>query len=518
METLAKGQAAARGASVWYAAVSRRPDATDVNAQRRSILIGLAVILIALNLYAPAEPTILERLLASVLIVIAIVPVWRWLSGADNGTPLLAFITLLYGLYYSVPIFLLSRYSLAWYTPQTIPEVDIEWALSLSCLGLLALEMGYYAGIAKDISRRLPRFALCWTRPPVVRDLGFLFAFGGLAVRAVFFPYIAYSNNTTNAVTPILQQLFYYLTDLPFVGLTILCCLDLTNAFGARSRFLFRFIVVPTLVLLGLATGTIAQGLRVGMLLVFVYALLRRRIPWKILALALASIVVLQPAKTVFRNITGSEMDAAAVTPVRRIELFAEVVRDLLFGRIDLGTDFVTVADDRLNQITILANVVEDTPGFIPTWGGDTYYPLLTKFVPRIVDPDKRPDDASQAFPHRYGFLANRDVTTSFKLAQLVEGYVNFGSIGVIVVMFIIGGLYKVGQDLFVHPAMGFGAVVAESYIFTQWFDIEANASLMFGGFLYQLAYIGIISTLVRLVEGISGGSSEVVIVQIKEF
>jgi hypothetical protein len=53
----------------------------------------------------------------------------------------------------------------------------------------------------------------------------------------------------------------------------------------------------------------------------------------------------------------------------------------------------------------------------------------------------------------------------------------------------------------FIHPAMGMGALVGPFYIVTQWFDIEANASLIFGGLAFEILYIGIVNLLVVAAE-----------------
>ena len=39
----------------------------------------LAILVLGLNLYAPAEPTMIERVLASAIIVVAFGAIWRWI-------------------------------------------------------------------------------------------------------------------------------------------------------------------------------------------------------------------------------------------------------------------------------------------------------------------------------------------------------------------------------------------------------------------------------------------------------
>jgi hypothetical protein len=360
---------------------------------------------------------------------------------------------------------------------------------------------GYTAGITRSTSRLMPRLSLGWHDPRIVRNIGFGFALGGFVLRIVWFRYLSYSDRPDVGITPRLQQVFYFLTETPFVGLATLWALDLTGCLAPISRGLLRFVIVPAFILVGLATGTIAQALRVGLLLLFIFAMLRRRIPWLVLAIGFASLFLLQPAKSAFRPAVSAQMSGAN-TMISRIQTFAELAYDTATGRLTFGPGIVVFSADRLNLITTFADVLEDTPVVIPFWGGYTYYPLLTKLVPRLLYPEKRPDDAAQAFGHRYGFLSSGDLTTTYKLAQLTESYLNFGVPGVLIVMFVIGAIYRIAQEMFVHPMMGFGGVVAVGYIVTQWFDIEANLSLIFGGLAYELVYIGLVHMLVIFFEG----------------
>lgn len=494
--------------TLWYAAITRPRTSAFSQAQHVGICAIVSVGILLLNLHAPAHPTVLERCLASGLIGICFIPAWRWVANSDRNPPLLVFVTLLYAVYCALPIFLLQRYSRAWYLSDVIPAADMENALALSCLGLLAMIAGYTAGIVRRISRIAPKLALQWYDLRVVRDTGFGFVLGGLLLRVVFFRYVAYTNRSDTGVASGLQQFFYFMTEVPFVGLGMLWTLDLAGYLGPISRRFLRFAVIPVFLLIGLATGTIAQAIRVGLILLFISAMLRRRIPWTLLALGFGSIFVLQPTKTIFRADMNRQMNGAASGVIGRARTFVEITYHTLNGQSHLGVGIVAFSADRLNLITTFAAVVEDTPSLVPFWHGHTYYPLATKLIPRLLYPEKRPDDAGQAFPHRYGFLSPSDLTTSYKLAQLTEAYVNFGAPGVLMVMFVIGALYRITQELFVHPAMDIGAVVAVSYIVTQWFDIEANFSLAFGGLPYELVYIGIITILIRIVEGMSGARS----------
>src|SRR5262245_29309096 len=57
----------------------------------RFLVIVICLGLIFLNLWAPAQPTILERLLASAIIIVSAVPAWLWASRSTKRSPILLF-------------------------------------------------------------------------------------------------------------------------------------------------------------------------------------------------------------------------------------------------------------------------------------------------------------------------------------------------------------------------------------------------------------------------------------------
>src|ERR1700722_18348113 len=95
----------------WYALVSvPRPGSASLGNFLK--LVGsIALALIALNLYAPGSPTILERALASAILASIALPVWLWMSGADPSIPFMPFLTLVFCYYFALPVFLLRKFA-----------------------------------------------------------------------------------------------------------------------------------------------------------------------------------------------------------------------------------------------------------------------------------------------------------------------------------------------------------------------------------------------------------------------
>ncbi len=76
--------------TTWYELIA----GSDVHTPMRRtslFVLSLLVVLLALNVYAPAGPTPLERVLASLIIVAALVPTWHWMRGREPGVPFMTF-------------------------------------------------------------------------------------------------------------------------------------------------------------------------------------------------------------------------------------------------------------------------------------------------------------------------------------------------------------------------------------------------------------------------------------------
>ncbi len=86
----------------------------------------------------------------------------------------------------------------------------------------------------------------------------------------------------------------------------------------------------------------------------------------------------------------------------------------------------------------MFAHVMDMTPKRVDYLYGLSYKDLIWKLVPRVILPDKPDPKLGQLFGHMYQILAIDDTTTSINFPQLVELYVNFGIIGVVLGMFII--------------------------------------------------------------------------------
>ena len=229
------------------------------------------------------------------------------------------------------------------------------------------------------------------------------------------------------------------------------------------------------------------------------YATIRGRLPVSWLVLGFVAFLVVRTVQVEFRELTWQE-GRPAIWVLERLSVMAEVGVASL-SEPGFLRDAWQVGLSRVSHVMTFAEVVRLTPDYVPFWGGETYWPLVWKLVPRALFPDKPLEITGQEFGHRYGFLSPDDWVTSYNLPQLVEFYANFGPAGVVVGMFLLGVLYRFVQSIFAHPRMGFGATVAWLYLAVKLLLIESALSMVVGGVVQALVFLWAVHVGLKIAE-----------------
>ena len=284
------------------------------------------------------------------------------------------------------------------------------------------------------------------------------------------------------------------------VGICTLVALQLAGRLDwITSAFVWGFLI-PVRIAIGLGTGSAASGLIVGVAVAMMFASVRRSIPWKMLALGTVALFIIRPAEAPFRAATwgGRLSDAGAIEKVR---LYGDILYRITIGGAVEPQALIEFASMRLAQFTVFGEVIADTPALVPFWAGESYYPILFKPIPRFIMPDKPEELSGQTFGHRYAFISARNITTSVNLPQIVELYANFGLAGVIAGMFIFGLIYRLVIEMYVHPAMGLGALVGGVYVSSKLLDVGSAASMVFGAIPWSIIFIALIHLFIQFAE-----------------
>lgn len=132
---------------------------------------------------------------------------------------------------------------------------------------------------------------------------------------------------------------------------------------------------------------------------------------------------------------------------------------------------------------SIFTRVLKRTPAVVPFWEGETYVPLLTKFIPRVLWPDKPKENLGHDFGVRYGIIRESDKVTSINTPVMVEMYVNYGIMGLYLGCAMLGVVFLFIDRYFNSNSISVENKIVNSSITFSLLILEGNFSLMFGNF-----------------------------------
>ncbi len=153
----------------------------------------------------------------------------------------------------------------------------------------------------------------------------------------------------------------------------------------------------------------------------------------------------------------------------------------------------------RLNRLGELSFVIQTTGEQIPFIGGETYLPILTKIIPRALWPDKPQETFGQYFGHRYRIIADHDLKTSVNLPIIVEGYINWGWLGILFSASLMGLLMRVLWEEWIGKHAAVGNVVLGTIMVMNTPFQGSNLSLVLGGILFGGIVYWIMELVIRL-------------------
>jgi len=421
--------------------------------------------------------------LATLLVLICAAPAYVYLASGDHRVPLLPMIGCVYAAYFAVPQLL--PFAVA---PRFlgVPSGDMAEALWLSVLGVSTMMAAYYLVPAKATR------SLVWPIPHPGPPAGL--ARAGTAVLLVG---LAAEWTRLDAALPSSltgdAQLF---PCLALAGLATLVQLQLSGLMSRRAALSLWLVAVPAQFALDATSGFLYGAFRDAFVLGAVYVMYRRKVPWGGVMVACLLGFILLGAKGQYRSEIWTPNSQLSVPARAQIYtgLAAENAARLLNGRADYQT--AQTITGRLNLTQLLAQTIALTPRYVPYWLGSTYDDLLTKLVPRAIWPDKPTESLGQRFGHVYGVLDPGDLRTSVNLPQMVELYINFGVIGIIFGMALLGVAYRLLSDSF-GDARGNAWAVTVSVVLTGGaLAIDSNFSLVAGGVLYDAVVLFLIGRL----------------------
>ena len=468
------------------------PELESQKRRRKRITVTTIAVLAGLTLLftlsgAPSEGA--RTLLATGLLWLCAFPTWRYFTLGERTIPYLPAMSALYFFSYGMPAF-----NRALRVKTYRPDSDtVDFTLLLALLGMALLQLAFYwSRYPKLLPRLRLNLDLANNRTKLAVLAIFTTALRALLIRTV--------------VPQELAQLRNFVLFLPIVLLSALFLLFLRGQL-ARWQMAVALALAVIGLLLDFSTGAIAQPAFSLANLLFVYVAEKGKLP--ILALALITLLFL-PAlatKLEYRQIIAK---GNVENTVDRLQIFGNLMGGVFTGERMSLREADEVAESRVDHLSAFTYVISKTPSVVPYWDGATYEDFLWSFVPRILAPNKPQKTLGQEYGHRYAFIARWDFGTSINLEQTVEMYANFGTLGVLIGMFLIGVIYRGLYTVLNHPGAGDGGILVAASTFRVLLNIESDFSLVFGGIVQNAVLLCLTLWLLVRRRGGAAAASEV--------
>lgn len=415
------------------------------------VTIGVLTLII-LNIFPLSTADIFQRILGNLIIVVGTIPLYIYFLRRDNRIPVLPVFAPMFGILYGLPILIREFHMTSPLDPvHALMYADpyVNKALLLCLVGLSAVYVGYYMFPGVIIGKFMPRPRL-ELDPKKARLTAII-----LASTGVLF-YSAVATTRPHFIVPVKFTAFFDLFGGVFLtgGITILYILYKQNKLK-RLEKIFLFAAFTLSVLAGFLSGASATPVKFILPFILLYLHCEKRIPWLPLGIILTVVAVVYSAQVKFPI---HSRRTAEVGLTERISLYTNALQEgATDPRKSLG-----IFSQRLNMLNVLVVATEATPEYVPYWGGYTLLrPILWMPVPRFIYPDKPQWRFGYEFGHRYGKLSITDRRTTFNLPGIVELYINFGTVGVVIGMTLLGTIFRTIVELANHEKSGGMLVIA---------------------------------------------------------
>jgi len=265
----------------------------------------------------------------------------------------------------------------------------------------------------------------------------------------------------------------------------------------------FSYILLMTFIFIiffiEISTGATAFAFSLLIFLFSIYFFLKKKISLLVIFFFVILLVFIHSIKYDLRDLVWKN----------NFDCFEKinVTKDFISNRInkDLKNNFLndqsyTNNKNRLFHSIISLNITSKlTPDIVPFYQGESYKIIFTKIIPRDFWKNK-PDDAQGNFwGHRYLVLNPDDNLTSWNFPVLNEFYANFGMLGVLLGMFLLGFFTKfLILKLYPKNISDLEMLVSSVIIFNLFF-LENNLSQILGKMIHQFIFFNMLFIFIYL-------------------
>lgn len=206
------------------------------------------------------------------------------------------------------------------------------------------------------------------------------------------------------------------------------------------------WVTLTILTIAGLATGMLGSATLPWITALLLMWALKGRIPLGLFSILFAAILILNPAKVVYRRLSWNK--AVEPTLIERTENWATAISGVFTG---MSEDAVGVSGDaasgvasRMSSLLQVIHVFEWVPGRVPYAGPDAWYSLPLFYVPTLFWPE-RPNTTKEfnvKYATTFQILNARSIKVqTVTVPSVGDGYWRLGWLGVVMEGLLLGAI-----------------------------------------------------------------------------
>lgn len=421
------------------------------------------------------------------LLSICLYPLARYFAHNDSGAPLFPVLCISYAFQFAIPIITKEPEIRLLYGVKYLDDASVVAVLLLSATGVLALQLGYYSLQGRRFARVFPTVDLNLNEKKVVI---YCIVIGLLLPLTFGLRSIIDEQNAQQ-----FSAVFTLVQNQQLVVIGILGWLVYSGR-GAKWHRILLYVVVGISTVRGLSSAFLEQALIPVTILFVTKWLYSRRLSVPGIVFIVALVLFLSPVKSSFREAVGGD-SAAAIdaynSPFGSAALWVEQATQYWIDTLQGERNIVEATADataRTDLVHQFAHIYSLTPDVIPFQYGDTYAYFAVALIPRAIWPDKPvAGSANNFFGVAYGITTEEGAKRStFGVSLLGEGYINFGTFGVVFIMFLQGVIIISLQNIFGREESGAGGQAVYLAFFIFFLNgVGTSAEILFGNILQNL-------------------------------
>lgn len=429
------------------------------------------------------EVTLIQMLFAFGLMFLPWQAYLDWRRAGRPELPLFAMIALMYFLYYGVTIFW-GALTITTDTgsAQDVSQGGLTQALVMAFFGVCCLRLGMRVRIGRNLTpHNLDMLALKPGRTSYVR---LVLVVGGI---------LGFSDTSTFVLGPGGRQAVIILVSMiPLLAFAILFRSYLRGEAEKTDKLLIvGFLGVRFLS--GMASGWLGVFTSIIVICGALYIAERKRIPRLAFLAVIAFTLFFQVGKDDFRRVYWNDQGESG-SRVERLQFWVDSSSSKWSDAIDdpTGETFKQTLSPSVNRLSLLtqtANVVDKTPSVVPYQYGELYSYMVITLIPRFIWPDKPSvNDANQFYQVAYGLTREENLeATSIAVGVLTEGYISFGWLGALAIMFLLGIFFDFFENTFLARGSSPLLIALGVVLLPQFLSIESQLAQYLGGIIQQI-------------------------------